>query len=120
MKNMQHLDLHLRLTICSANNSENGTFGKGIATLLRGVEDHGSLNASAKKIHMAYSKAWRIVNETEASFGFNLIDRDGARGSTLTSEGKKLLKAYEQLETMGIEFLDEKFRELVKAHEGAP
>ena len=116
MKNMKHLGLQLRLTIYAAKNTETGTFGKGIATLLRGVEDHGSLNASAKKIHMAYSKAWRIVNETEASFGFNLIDRDGARGSKLTPEGKKLLGAYEQLEILGSEYLDAQFQEILNAH----
>jgi molybdate transport system regulatory protein len=110
---MKHLGLQLRLTIYAGKNVAEGTFGKGIATLLRGVEDLGSLNAAAKKIHMAYSKAWRIVKETEAGFGFNLIDRDGARGSTLTSEGKKLLDAYEKLESLGGEFLAVHFKELV-------
>ena len=113
MKSMKHLGLQLRLTIYAGKNADEGTFGKGIATLLRGVEDYGSLNASAKKIYMAYSKAWRIVNETEAGFGFNLINRDGARGSTLTPEGKKLLDAYEKLEAEGYEFLGAKFKEIV-------
>jgi molybdate transport system regulatory protein len=110
---MKHLGLQLRLTIYSGKNVDEGTFGKGIATLLRGVADFGSLNAAAKKIHMAYSKAWRIVKETEAGFGFDLIDRDGARGSTLTAEGKKLLEAYEQLEEMGNDFLAVNFKELI-------
>jgi len=113
---MKHLGLHLRLTIVTSINTESGTFGKGIATLLRGIEDHGSLNASAKKMHMAYSKAWRIVNETEAGFGFNLIDRDGARGSTLTPEGKKLLSVYEQLEAAGTEYLNAQFKEMLDTH----
>jgi molybdate transport system regulatory protein len=113
MKSMKHLGLQLRLTIYAGKNTDEGTFGKGIATLMRGVEDLGSLNAAAKKIHMAYSKAWRIMKETEAGFGFNLIDRDGARGSTLTPEGKKLLAAYEQLELEGSESLAMRFKELV-------
>jgi molybdate transport system regulatory protein len=115
MKSMKHLSLQLRLTIYAGKNVDEGTFGKGIATLLRGVGDLGSLNAAAKKIHMAYSKAWRIVKEAEAAFGFNLIDRDGARGSTLTAEGKKLLDAYERLENEGNEFLTERFKALVIA-----
>jgi molybdate transport system regulatory protein len=115
MKSMKHLGLQLRLTIYAGKNVDEGTFGKGIATLLRGVSDLGSLNAAAKKIHMAYSKAWRIVKETEAGFGFNLIDRDGARGSTLTAEGKKLLAAYEALESAGSDFLATQFKELVTA-----
>jgi molybdate transport system regulatory protein len=99
----------------AAKSANEGTYGKGIATLMRGVSDYGSLNAAAKKIHMAYSKAWRIVKETEAAFGFNIINRDGARGSTLTNEGKKLLDAYEQLEVEGAEFLNRRFEELVIA-----
>ncbi|NLG10863.1 MAG: LysR family transcriptional regulator, partial [Coriobacteriaceae bacterium] len=73
-----------------------------------------SLNAAAKKIHMAYSKAWRIVKETEAGFGFLLIDRDGARGSTLTPEGRKLLSAYKTLEGEGTELLSKRFAELMR------
>ncbi|MDR2106178.1 MAG: LysR family transcriptional regulator [Coriobacteriales bacterium] len=113
MKSMKHLGLQLRLTFYSGKSADEGTFGKGIAILLRGVSDLGSLNAAAKKIHMAYSKAWRIVKETEAGFGFNLINRDGARGSTLTPEGRKLLDAYEELEAKGSEFLAVHFKELV-------
>jgi len=113
MKSMKHLNLQLRLTIYAGKNADEGTFGKGIATLLRGVEDFGSLNAAAKKICMAYSKAWRIINETEDGFGFNLITRDGARGSTLTPEGKKLLDAYEKMEAEGAEFLGAKFKEII-------
>jgi molybdate transport system regulatory protein len=114
MKSMKHLDLQLRLTFYAGKNTGEGTFGKGIATLLRGVEEYGSLNAAAKKIHMAYSKAWRIIKDTEAGFRFDLIDRDGARGSTLTAEGRKLLEAYEKLESEGSEFLEKRFKELVK------
>jgi len=85
------------------------SFGKGVATLLRGVEETGSLNAAAKRIKMAYSKAWRIVKETEAGFGFALIDRDGARGSTLTREGQILLDAYEDTESRSAEYAAQRF-----------
>jgi molybdate transport system regulatory protein len=114
MKSMKHLGIQLRLTIYAGRSVSESAFGKGIATLLHGVDELGSLNAAAKKIHMAYSKAWRIVKETEAGFGFLLIDRDGARGSTLTAEGRKLLAAYEELEKEGAEFLGKRFAELMK------
>ncbi|MDR1422828.1 MAG: LysR family transcriptional regulator [Coriobacteriales bacterium] len=115
MKSMSHLGFRIRLTLFAGEDADEGAFGKGVATLLRGIEDLGSLNASAKRIHMAYSKAWRIVKETEAAFEFNLIDRDGARGSSLTPEGRKLLTAYEALETDGSSYLADRFQELVKA-----
>ncbi|MDR2107915.1 MAG: LysR family transcriptional regulator [Coriobacteriales bacterium] len=111
---MKHLHIQPRLTLYANTSVSEGTFGKGIAILLRGVADLGSLNASAKNIHMAYSKAWRIVKEAEIGFGFLLIKRDGARGSTLTPEGEKLLNAYETLEQETQETLNKRFAELVK------
>ena len=114
MKSMKHLDIQVRLTFYTGKSVDEGTFGKGIATLLNGVEELGSLNAAAKKIHMAYSKAWRIVKETEAGFGFLLIDRDGARGSTLTPEGRKLLSAYKALEGERTELLSKRFAEMMR------
>jgi molybdate transport system regulatory protein len=111
---MKHLGIKTRITIYSGKHLEDGTFGKGIAMLLRGIIETGSLNASAKKIHMAYSKAWRIVKETEQSFGYNIIIRDGARGSTLSKEGAKLLDVYEQLESEASAFLEQRFNELVR------
>jgi len=47
---------------------------------------------------MAYSKAWRIIKETEAALGMQLLDRDGAHGSTLTDEGNKLLDTYLEID----------------------
>jgi molybdate transport system regulatory protein len=63
---------------------------------------------------MAYSKAWRIVKESETGFGFDLISRDGARGSSLTSEGEKLLETYELLEAETAELITKRFAELIK------
>jgi molybdate transport system regulatory protein len=112
---MKHLHIQPRLTIYAGKKVNEGTFGKGIATLLRGVAELGSLNASAKSIRMAYSKAWRILKEAEAGFGFALINRDGARGSTLTAEGERLLNSYETLERETQDLLDTRFVELTQA-----
>jgi molybdate transport system regulatory protein len=111
---MKHLKIRPRLTIYTGDSVDTGSFGKGIATLLRGIDQYGSLNASARKIHMAYSKAWRIVKETELAFGFDLIARDGARGSKLTAEGLKLLEAYEKLEEESQDLLSKRFIELAR------
>lgn len=69
-------------------------FGRGITNLCLGVRETGSLNAAAKSMGMAYSKAWRIVKNTEAALDIQLLDRDGAHGSTLTEAGDKILDAY--------------------------
>ena len=82
-----------RLTFVSDDNLP-GAFGQGIALLMDGVEEEHSLNRAAKRMGMAYSKAWRIIKETEAALGFQLLNRDGAHGSTLTDEGNTILDAY--------------------------
>ena len=38
---------------------------------------------AAKGMGMAYSKAWRIIKDTEAALDLQLLNRDGAHGSDL-------------------------------------
>jgi molybdate transport system regulatory protein len=90
----------------------NFAYGPGIAALCRGVRDTGSLNRAAKNMHMAYSKAWRIIKETEESLGFMLLNRDGARGSTLTDEAVKLLDAYDALSADAQAFAEKRLAEI--------
>lgn len=94
MSQLQSLALGVRLTVTNPASESTSAFGPGVAKLCLGVREHGSLNASAKAIRMAYSKAWRILKDTEESLGVQLLLRDGAHGSTLTEEGNRLLDAY--------------------------
>ena len=54
--------------------------------------------ASTRSTEPPYSKAWRIVNEAEGQLGCKLIERDGARGSTLTPAGERAIAVYEELQ----------------------
>ena len=74
-------------------------FDHGCVLLLQGIAREHSLNRAAKSMGMAYSKAWRIVNEAEGQLGCKLIERDGARGSTLTPAGERAIEVYEELQT---------------------
>ena len=87
-----------RLVIESIDEDLPGVFGHGCVLLLEGVEREHSLNRAAKGMGMAYSKAWRIVKEAEAQLGCKLLDRDGARGSSVTPEGKRAIAVYETLQ----------------------
>ena len=73
-------------------------FGPGIARLLELVEEYESLNKAASIMGMAYSKVWKILNNSEKALGFPLIERRiggvGGGGANLTEEGKELLYAY--------------------------
>lgn len=94
MGNLSKLEPTIRLSIKNPESDSGSLFGRGIADLCLGVREFGSLNAAAKSMGMAYSKAWRIIKETEAALGIQLLNRDGAHGSTLTEEGDALLDAY--------------------------
>ena len=94
MKDLGVLKPTIRLSITNPASESGSVFGRGIANLCLGVREAGSLNAAAKGMGMAYSKAWRIIKETEAALGIQLLNRAGAHGSTLTEEGDALLDAY--------------------------
>lgn len=99
MNKLALLEPSIKLSIVTigGDKEEEGTFGPGVASLCRGVREYGSLNAAAKSMHMAYSKAWRIMGESERLLGVQLIARDGARGSRLTEDGEMLLNTYDDL-----------------------
>lgn len=92
---------------------EEKAFGPGIAALLSQVEQTGSLQKAAQSMNMAYSKAWKILKESEKMWGFALTDREtGGRdggGSTLTPQGRLLLTTYESFMTESGEALDRMF-----------
>ncbi len=73
-------------------------FGPGIAELLSRVRRLRSLRAAAASMDMAYSKAWRIVKETEQALGFELLlSTTGGKhggGAELTQDALKLLEDY--------------------------
>lgn len=108
-KKAQSLKPIIRLAIMSESSDSNSQFGRGIANLCLGVREMGSLNAAAKSMKMAYSKAWRIVKETEAALDMQLLNRDGAHGSTLTDAGNKLLDAYLEVDAKLQEIAEEEF-----------
>lgn len=110
MAQMRTLKPHVRLSICNPKSGSDSEFGRGVAELCRGVDELGSLNAAAKAMGMAYSKAWRILRDTETALGVTLLHRDGAHGSTLTEDCERLLKAYSEMEERLQQIAREEFR----------
>ena len=107
------LQPHIKLTIDRPNQESSSSFGPGIAALCRGVRETGSLNAAAKRMGMAYSKAWRIIKDTETATGVQLLIRDGARGSSLTPEGAMLLDTYDELKRQLQEHGEQLYRKAI-------
>ncbi len=97
MSELSNLKPLIRLSIVNPETESSSVFGRGIASLCVGVRDTGSLNAAAKSMGMAYSKAWRIIKDTEAALGTQLLYRNGAHGSQLTEDCEKLLAIYQTI-----------------------
>lgn len=100
MSQLNKLKPVIRLSFSNPGSESTSAFGRGVANLCLGVRHLGSLNAAAKGMGMAYSKAWRIIKDTEAALGVQLLDRDGAHGSTLTKEGDTVLDTYLEMEAI--------------------
>ena len=98
MSDLANLKPTIRLSIMNPDAESGSLFGRGIASLCLGVRETGSLNAAAKGMGMAFSKAWRIIKDTEAALDLQLLNRDGAHGSDLTEAGNKLLDTYLAIE----------------------
>ncbi|ATW24918.1 winged helix-turn-helix domain-containing protein [Candidatus Formimonas warabiya] len=73
-------------------------FGEGPYRLLKGIEDTGSLNTSAKEMKMSYSQAYNLIKSIEKRLGFPLVHSQaggyGGGGSQLTDGAKELMKKY--------------------------
>lgn len=91
------MKLKLKVTICTDDWER--LFGEGPYQLLSGVQELGSLRASAQRMGMAYTKAFHMVKHVEAALHMPLTQRTiggrGGGGSTLTPQGQELLRRYE-------------------------
>lgn len=90
-------------------------FGEGPCRLLRGVQETGSLRASAMQMGMSYTKALKLIRNAENALGFPLTmrttgGRDGG-GSSLTPEGEEWLGRYEAYRDACVQANREIYRE---------
>ena len=92
------LKYHMRLRVYRRERN----FGPGVSSLMELVKEKESLSAACREMHMAYSKAWKIIRQAEADLGFSLMEgqRGGDSGgrTVLTPEGEELLKRYQAFE----------------------
>lgn len=91
-----------KLSVRLYRDEEHKCFGPGIERLLDGVARTHSLRAAAAEMGMAYSKAWRIIKESEAALGFDLLVSTAGGphggGAQMTPEGHALLERYGRFE----------------------
>lgn len=90
------MKIKLKVTICSEDGSR--LFGEGPYRLLLGIQQLGSLRASAQHMGMAYTKAFQLIKNVEDTLQIPLTQRTiggrGGGGSILTPQAEELLERY--------------------------
>lgn len=86
-------------------------FDESTATLLRGVEEDGSLYARVKRMHVSYSMSLEGLRSTAPVLG-ELVEADSPRmGMRLTPRGREVLDAYAAYESDVRSYADRAFDE---------
>jgi len=82
---------------------EGHVFGPGVYSLLRKVEETGTLKEAAEALGMSYRYAWGLVKKAEETLGQPLLKaykggKSGGGGAELTEVGRQFLDEFSRLE----------------------
>ena len=91
-------------------------FGPGVSELLDNIDKCGSVAAASLNMGLSYSKAWKMIRDSEKGFGFALVERStGGKGggkAFLTDRGRKINQMFKLLERATMEFCNNRLKEL--------
>ncbi|RLG65908.1 hypothetical protein DRO02_00940 [archaeon] len=99
--------------------NENGEYiiGAGAARILEAIEETNSLKEASKKLGISYKHAWSLIKRAEKAYEIRIVDtrRGGVeKGRTyITSEGRRLLRIFNELQKAVEETVEKKMEELV-------
>jgi molybdate transport system regulatory protein len=94
----------------------NPILGDGRLTLLKAVEESGSLSAAAEKLGISYRHAWGQIKKIEQRLGVPIMERKiGGKtggGSILTPEIKIFIRKFEKMRRDVCKYTESKLRNL--------
>lgn len=90
--------------------NNNVLLGEGRVQLIKAIEKTGSLSKAAKSLNMSYKKAWTLIDAVNKSAEQPVIitsvgGKNGG-GTQVTTYGKKLINAFEEINTNCWAYLD--------------
>jgi molybdate transport system regulatory protein len=92
-----------RLSIRIYFEPDGGYLGPGMAQLLQGIREHGSISRAAAAMGMGYRKAWLLIQQMQETFAGPVVTTAtgglAGGGAVLTDRGKALLSNYRAIET---------------------
>lgn len=90
----------LKFKIWLETDDHKGILGDGKCSLLKTIQETGSLNEAMKKHRLTYRKTWDNLNKIEEVLGFHIIKRQrgGNKGgkTELTPQGKAIVEAFDK------------------------
>lgn len=92
------------------NRAENKFLGGDRIQLLEKIDELGSITKAAKDVGISYKTAWDAINMINNMADKPLVDRlaggKGGGGTSLTAEGKKVIKQFKTIQEEHRKFLD--------------
>lgn len=92
------------------NRADNKFLGGDRISLLEKIDELGSITKAAKAVGISYKNAWDTINMINNLAEKPLVDRltggKGGGGTSLTAEGKKVIKQFKTIEEEHRKFLD--------------
>ena len=81
---------------------EGYVFGPGVYSLLRQVEETGTLKKAAEHLGMSYRYAWGMVKKAESKLGLPLFSthkggKSGGGGTEITPEGREYMEYFSKI-----------------------
>lgn len=95
-------------------------FGSGRLKILKAIQRHGSINAAAKELNIAYRSVWARINATEKRLGEKLLVKQsgGAAGggSHLTPLAEYLIEVFGHVQQQIEKETDDLFKKELRPH----
>ncbi len=83
---------------CKLINGSEKVFGEGPLELMIQIDKIGSISRAAKQLGISYSKAHKIIKNSEQNLGFKLLDKKtggkNGGGSSLTERASDFISDY--------------------------
>jgi molybdate transport system regulatory protein len=100
---MTKVDLHINIS-----NDDKLLVNQERVQLMRLIASTGSLLQASDKMGISYNKAWKMLEAVNAASASPVIEKvrggKGGGGAVLTDYGKLILKEYEAIEKVVIQF----------------
>lgn len=88
--------------------------GEGRVSLLKAIDETGSLNKAAKHLKMSYKKAWGLIDDVNSRAEKSVVTKNiggkSGGGTVLTPYGKTLVETFDEINENCWKYLDSQIK----------